>query len=74
VSLAKSAILAVGQPSSTVGLPLVTVARSSRRGLQRDDSPSLLPQDPITEPLPVIEASGNARYRPVTAMSVVPPT
>jgi RNA polymerase sigma-70 factor, ECF subfamily len=39
----------------------VEVARSSRRGLQRDDGPSLLPQDPITEVLPVIEASANAR-------------
>ena len=37
------------------------MARSSRRGPQRDDSPSLLPQDPIREPLPVIEAPGNGR-------------
>jgi RNA polymerase sigma-70 factor (ECF subfamily) len=35
------------------------VARSSRRGLHRDDVPSLPPQDPIPQPLPVIEASGN---------------
>jgi RNA polymerase sigma-70 factor (ECF subfamily) len=40
------------------------VSRSSRRGLQSDGAPSLLPQDPITEPLPVIEATGNGRRRP----------
>ena len=31
------------------------MARSSRRGLQRDDGPSLLPQDPITEPPLVLD-------------------